>query len=180
MPDPLKDSIYHSFQLFLFLRILCKGPGLFRINKLVQHPQELPDLSQCLLEGKNIKMRFQPERYLGCPVSYLSLKSHGLRHNPVEVTEGHGQGSAYEVAKVVCQVTVNPAYDRRLGKISIQPEGDLPEEEIPELINSVLLRYLEGVHHIPEGFGHLLPVNGPPAMGKDIAGQFHPQGHEHG
>jgi hypothetical protein len=49
----------------------------------------------------------------------------------------HAEGPTEEIAKIVCQVTINPMNHRRMGEVPIDPERDFPHEKISQSVHSI-------------------------------------------
>ena len=67
-----------------------------------------------------------------------------------------------------------------MGEIAIHPERNFSHEKIPDRIHPVSIDQTIRLHHILKGFGHLLPFDRPPAMGKYHFRRRQANGLQHG
>ena len=88
------------------------------------------------------------------------------RDNTIPVLFQHTEGALEKVSQVVGEVRVDPSHQGRMGKITIQPERNLPEQEIADGIGSVLIQKHVRFHHVAHRLGHLASLDGPPAVGE--------------
>jgi len=58
-----------------------------------------------------------------------------------------------------------------VGEVAVQAEGDLAHEEVADRVHTVLVDQQVRLHHVLQALAHLLPLDGPPAVGEDLLGQ---------
>ena len=103
-------------------------------------------------------------------VSHFRIVRCGGDH-AIPVFFQHPERALEKVPDVVGEVRVDPSHQSRVGKIAIQPEGNLPQEEIADGICSVLVQKHVRFHHVAHRLGHLVPLDGPPSVGKHSRGR---------
>src|SRR5208282_1889348 len=101
-------------------------------------------------------------------------------NNAIMVFLGHSEKPAQQVAEVVCKIGIYTPYQCIFREIPVKTERHLSEQKVSEGINPVFICHCIRIYHVAEGLGHLLSVNGPPAMGKNVLRKGETQCHEHG
>src|SRR5213593_1316239 len=76
---------------------------------------------------------------------------------------GPGAGTA-PPAEFTGEIGIQATHERYLAEVGVQAEGHLPQQEVAEGVEAVLVRELEGLHHVADGLGHLPAAIGPVAV----------------
>ena len=90
-----------------------------------------------------------------------------LRHLTGKVLLAQGARALHEVAEVVGELDIDAGDDGGVAHRAVAAEGFFAQQEEADLVQAVDLRQFARVDDVAEGFGHLLPVHHPPAVGGD-------------
>ena len=165
---------------FLGFALFHEVPGLVLIDRFVGDRQRPPELFEVAVDLHLKEQRLEfGQRGFGLRHLFGVVCAHVLTLNaPVEVFAAHPDEAVEEVAQIIPQIGVDPVDQCPLAEVAVPAEGDFPEHEVAEILQSVRIGDLFGVDDVPFGLGHFLTVAGPPAMSGDVFGQGHVKAHE--
>jgi hypothetical protein len=85
-----------------------------------------------------------------------------------------------QVAQAVRQFAVQPVDQGFAREVAVVAERHLPQQEVAQRVQAEFLDQRQGVDGVAEGFGHLLPLDGPPAVREYPPRRRDPRGLEEG
>ena len=98
------------------------------------------------------------------------------RHDAVLVH--HAERAVEEVAEIVRQLGVVAADELLVVEVAVGAERDLAQHVIAEGVDADVVRQLQRIDDVAERLGHLVAVDGPPAVREDRRRQPPARGHE--
>src|SRR5205823_10800048 len=87
-----------------------------------------------------------------------------FRYSGVAIAVDHRQDALGQIAVIIREVAIEPADDRAVRKIAVIAERQFAQQEIAHGVEPVSVDERLWRDEVAEGFGHLLALDGPPAM----------------
>ena len=79
----------------------------------------------------------------------------------------HAERAVEQVAEIVGQLGVVAADERLVGEVAVGAERHLAQQVVAERVDADVVGQLERIDDVAERLGHLLAVDGPPAVRED-------------
>ena len=180
--DGLQQVVQDGCQTGAVCLVLRQNPRCSLVDVLVGTGNYLEDLRQHTVQlgliQQSLQLFFQSGgcgNQLVVELARLTL----FRQCAAEVLVHHGYGTGNQVAQTVRQVGVDAVNHDLVGERAVCAQCHFPEDVIPDGICAVAVCQQERVNHVAQGLGHLLSVEGDPAVNCQMLRQRQIQRHQH-